>query len=562
MRTILLYIVTIRYLKVSQLVFRLWRKLYRPAIPALSTASLRRMGKLVTPAVKSSAITGFNLRSEIDGQPLHLFRSIQFSFLNHAITYRGKIDWSDSRAQRLWLYNLHYFDYLNSTQCQQHLALSLSLISDWIKQNPPLTCPAWEPYPCSLRIVNWIKWHLHCQGLTQEMQNHLALQVRWLCRQIEYHILANHLFANAKALLIAGLFFEGPEAERWLQKGEELVSAQLDEQILADGGHYERSPMYHAIVLEDVLDLLNVARASDQCNVSSLLEKLELVAKRMLEWMAAMCHPDDRISFFNDAAFDISIAPTELRAYANRLRIAPGGVNIDSKKKSAHLVASGYVRMQNNNYCVLVDVAPVGPNYQPGHAHADTLSFEMSYCGHRVFVNSGTSTYESGELRAKQRATVSHNTLEIDGLSSSVVWGGFRVAQRAVPQNVAVHLHQAEQQVMASHNGYQYLGKNVMPRREYHLTETTFTVSDTVDGSYQSAVARFYLHPGVAVRSGQRLVLSSGQELCWQIEGGEAEVHDALWYPRFGQQIESTCIVARKHRSSSVPLTFRLQACK
>jgi uncharacterized heparinase superfamily protein len=37
------------------------------------------------------------------------------------------------------------------------------------------------------------------------------------------------------------------------------LRSELPEQVLADGGNFERSPMYHAIFLEDVLDLINAA---------------------------------------------------------------------------------------------------------------------------------------------------------------------------------------------------------------------------------------------------------------------------------------------------------------
>jgi hypothetical protein len=33
---------------------------------------------------------------------------------------------------------------------------------------------------------------------------------------------------------------------------------------------------------------------------------------------------------------------------------------------------------------LILDVAPVGPDYLPGHAHADTLSFELSLFGQRA----------------------------------------------------------------------------------------------------------------------------------------------------------------------------------
>jgi len=42
-------------------------------------------------------------------------------------------------------------------------------------------------------------------------------------------------------------------------RGQRLLARELREQILPDGGHFERSPMYHAILLKDVLDLLHLA---------------------------------------------------------------------------------------------------------------------------------------------------------------------------------------------------------------------------------------------------------------------------------------------------------------
>ena len=72
--------------------------------------------------------------------------------------------------------------------------------------------------------------------------------------------MGNHVFANAKALVYAGLFFDGIEANDWLAKGMKILVKECNEQILPDGGHFELSPMYHAIVLEDILDLINICR--------------------------------------------------------------------------------------------------------------------------------------------------------------------------------------------------------------------------------------------------------------------------------------------------------------
>ncbi|MFH0726549.1 MAG: heparinase II/III family protein [Pseudomonadota bacterium] len=53
------------------------------------------------------------------------------------------------------------------------------------------------------------------------------------------------------------------DAGRWLKKGLTLIGEEMDEQILPDGGHFERSPMHHAMILEDCLDLLNLLAGFD-----------------------------------------------------------------------------------------------------------------------------------------------------------------------------------------------------------------------------------------------------------------------------------------------------------
>ena len=102
-----------------------------------------------------------------------------------------------------------------------------------------------------------------------------------------------------------------------------------------------------------------------------------------------MIHPDGEISFFNDSAFEIASKFEKLKLYAKRI-----GIKYSSIKfyKITQLSDSGYIRYHSNETTVILDVGKIGPSYF-GHAHADTLSFEMSLFGQRLFVNSGTSDY-------------------------------------------------------------------------------------------------------------------------------------------------------------------------
>ena len=336
-------------------------------------------------------------------------RPARARFLGVAADFVGAKAWNDPAHERLWLYNLHHFDDLTAGGGAEALALRRAMVARWIAENPPGSGTGWEPYPTALRIVNWIKWALGGQAMQPEWLHSLAIQTRWLADRLEWRLLGNHLMADIKALIFAGLYFDGPEAAAWLARGLELHRAQLAEQVLEDGGHFERSPMYHAIMLEDLLDLINLGAASGAVDAERL-RAWGAVAERMGNWLLAMTHPDKAISFFNDAAFGIAATPEALGAYAARL----GEMNFGAPLR-VWLNDSGYVRLALGDALALIDIAPIGPDYLPGHAHADTLSFELSLGPERLVVNGGTSTYAEGAQRTLERATASHSTVEVDG---------------------------------------------------------------------------------------------------------------------------------------------------
>ena len=219
---------TVRHLKPIQIVGRahfLWHRPHvnlRPA-PPLRAAS----GAWMPPAAREASLLG----------PMRLrFLSVE----------RGLDDcgWDQPEVERLWRYNLHYFDDLNAQGASQRRPWQRGLLCRWLAQNPPALGTGWEPYPVSLRTVNWIKWFLAGNAPEADWLHSLAVQVRWLRRRLEWHLLGNHLFVNAKALVFAGLYFDGDEAREWLTCGLRILERELPQQILADGGHFERSTMY------------------------------------------------------------------------------------------------------------------------------------------------------------------------------------------------------------------------------------------------------------------------------------------------------------------------------
>ncbi len=517
---------TVRHLKPVQIYGRLWFRLHRPT-PDLRAAPARRV-------VQGTWLCCARTPSMIGAD--------DFRFLNVVRRVATAQDWNRAEWPKLWLYNAHYFDDLAADGAAARAAWHRALIARWVAENPPGTGNGWEPYPTSLRIVNWIKWALAGNALDGGWLHSLAVQARWLRGRLEHHLLGNHLWANAKALAFAGAFFDGDEAARWRGEALTLLRRELAGQVLPDGGHFERSPMYHAIVLEDVLDLLQLAQrfpgAVDASHVAAWRE----AAARMLRWLQAMTHPDGEISFFNDAALGIAPNLAALAAYARLLGVAVDESPLDAVTA---LPDSGYVRLEMGPAVLIADVGPIGPDYQPAHAHADTLSFELSLHGQRLLVNGGTSTYEAGAERLRQRGTAAHNTVQVDGADSSEVWAAFRVARRARPFGLSIERTAGGVRLECAHDGYRRLPGRVVHRRSWQLDSRGLTVRDTLDGAFEEAVARFHLHPRVD-RSVEG-VLQAGDARCarWECSGGAAQIEPCAWHPRFGICIDNRCMTIR-----------------
>jgi uncharacterized heparinase superfamily protein len=344
--------------------------------------------------------------------------------------------------------------------------------------------------------------------------------------------------ANAKGLLFGGWFFQGAEADRWASLGLELMRLQVDEQILPDGGHFERSAMYHSIILEDMLDLVNLARAIGQPVPPQWTDALP----RMRRWLLAMTHDDGRIALFNDAAFDVAPQFAELEAYARRLDLPPA---VPLEPGLLPLTDSGYFRWQAGPALLIGDVGALGPDYQPGHGHADTLSFELSIGPDRLIVDTGTSTYAAGVERMQQRSTKAHNTVTIDGCDSSEVWASFRVARRA--RICELKIPDDRSSICATHNGYRRLPGRPLHRRCWRLAVDGLELVDDILGQQRHlASMAFHFHPSVKiVLDGAEAAGSVGgstfrarlpNALAWKIQQGE-------WHPRFGQRLANLNLV-------------------
>jgi uncharacterized heparinase superfamily protein len=429
----------------------------------------------------------------------------------------------------LWDYTLHYFDGLLAPEPARRE--KAEWIMKWIRHVPPGARPAWDPYPLSRRILSWVKWDLSSENdAPPAFEASLAAQARYLTRTLEYDLLGNHLLANATALVAAGSYFRGPEAESWLRLGMAIFQEELTEQFLDDGAHFELSPAYHALVLEDLLDLVQILRSARQ----PVPPQITSVVRAASRWLAAMVLPSGQIPLFNDASYDMASAPPALATYADALGLAH---RVEPQNGIAFMEDSGYFRYDGGRLTVIGDVGQVGPSYQPGHVHCDMLSFVLEWEGRPWIVDTGTSTYERGARRSTERGTAAHNNVSIPGVEQSEVWAAFRVGQRARVEHVTT----AEGSVSARIVAFPTLWLRHERKWSFHgeRTEIIDSVQGKLDG--RIPVARFHFHPDVElveVDGGWK-----GDGLRLEFDGARAvRVEPYDFAPEFNLRFRGSCL--------------------
>lgn len=534
---------TVKYLKAKQIFWRLLNLIPR------FISEVNEFPPIINEQLTYNFIPRNNITTNYD----------QFKFLNETHSLKV-VGWDDNSISKLWRYNLHYFDYLlqNENSAYQ-IEYHLKLIEKWIDDNPFGKGTGWDPYPTSLRIINWIKWHWFCNGLSEKAKLSLWNQIRWLQNRPEYHLLGNHLFINAKALLFASAFFRLDSNSKYFRESISILKNELEEQFLSDGAHFELSPMYHSLAMEDLLDLISISN-----KVPNNFPSNELMKKytRGMNWLETMIYDNSELSHFNDCANGIAPKYSDLEYYAIKLGIAKERSNIN--KLYIHK-ESGFVVYKDEKSHLIADFGKIGPDYLPGHAHADTLSFELAVNGERIVVNSGTSLYGSSVDRLLQRGTEAHSTIQIDMENSSEVWSGFRVARRAVPFNIQVNSNtESDNKIsfQASHNGYLRLKNKAIHTRKFNLSNNTWNIQDEITGYCNTVVSRFYLHPEIEVRKSEKgMTLSKNHtDLVDFIYDCKLDLQliNTFYHDQFGVNKANKCIQVTGISPSKMEVKFKI----
>ncbi|MCG8591819.1 MAG: heparinase II/III family protein [Proteobacteria bacterium] len=533
---------TLSHLRASQLWGQLWHAVdarIRPVEPSGTPPELWRDGAL-----------------EFLPGPAHarLEPGLRLRLIRRQVTFDEGIDWDFADEGPLFAYHLHQCDWLRQPQLAPERRAAFVL--DWIEGHREGT--GWDPHPTSLRLLSWSKLWLTPGALPlgssdrERFARSLASQAETLSRNLELRLGANHLFSNLLSVVFAGLLFDGPAADAWLARSR-AFEAELDEQIGPDGAHYERSPMYHALLLENVLDLLQLARARRARAPGSLVFSLERAAARMLGALAIWTHPDGEIALLGDAAFEIAHPPELLLAYAERLGVEPRAPETAGLLKEA-----GFARLAAGPFTLIASVGGPAPPHQPGHAHCDALAFELSVGRERVVTDTGVAEYIPGALRDVARATRSHATIEVGGREQAELWSAHRVGGRPRVELVQVD---PERRVEATCAGW--ATPRSVHRRVFRVTPDVVELRDALEGQLRPARLCLPLAPGVEVRleTGPRaqLRLASGRDLAVDLPvSARWRVERTPYFPTFGAHQERACLVGESDLLAVGEWRFRL----
>lgn len=487
----------------------------------------------------------------------------RFTFVGHTETL-AEPEWTRRRVSHLWSYHLHYFAYgvdlawaWRLTGEERYARRFEALAGSWMAACPPGRGDGWEPYAVSVRVVSWAQALLLFGDALDApfraaLLESLHAQAAHLERRLELHVLANHLQKNLVALVTAGLLFRGEAAARWRTRGAARLWRELHEQVLDDGGHYERSPMYHLVAAADFLETVGLLEAAGEPVPAEARGRVG----RMVEAMGALCRPDGSLHLFNDAAQGEAPPAAHLAALGERLL----GARPMETRGAFALPETGYFGWSDAEGAerFIIDCGPPGPAYQPGHAHCDMLSFELDLGGAPLVVDAGVSGYEGDPLREYVRSTRAHNTVAIGGREQSEVWGTFRVARRAEVAGTPRHGEASLGMYRFEGGCRPYHDCGAVHRRTVERSAEGWRVTDRVEGARgERLLSWLHLHPDWVALVDEGGVTATRGEVAVRIEpfgvdavrlaSGERGLAQGWHCPRFGVAVPAPAVEMDVH---------------
>ena len=398
-------------------------------------------------------------------------------------------------------------------------------VYDWIDRYGDGRSAGWTPDVVGRRLTRWINHGLFIlrgqdQPATDQFMRSLGQQTLFLSRR---WVAAPHglpRFEALAGLIYAGLMLKG--MDRYVDNAVKALSAECSSEI-AGGAIATRNPEE----LLEILTLLNLSVQTLSAAQRRVPRGISDAVERIVPTLRALRHSDGSLTRFHGGG-------SGLEGWLDQA-FADAGVKTPPDA-GLHM---GFAKLTGGRTSLIVDAAPPPTGSASSKGHASTLGFELNSGRRPVIVNSGSGARFGTEWRRASRATASHSTLGLDGVSSSQL----NTEDEQLSNTPTIVRYNAPtieggRRIELSQNGYQ-ASHGLTHARILQLSvdgrqltcEDLLTTLDEQDNAQFDASRgvegiaykiRFHLHPDVAAtidRQNVYLALKSGETWVFSHDG-------------------------------------------
>lgn len=455
-----------------------------------------------------------------------------FLFPGELIEARGDTIWAaaeraaDPRSAAL-VQGFHWLDDLAAVGDGRARALAQAWLADWIARFGDGSGPGWTPDLAGQRLIRWITHGLFLlrgqdKAGSAAYFRSAGQQAIFLSRRWKAARPGLPRFAALTGTIYSGLALTG--MERQVDPATAALARDCKTQVGRDGGIPSRNPEE----LTETLTLLTWAETALTDAEREVPDSLRSAIARIAPTLRALRHADGGLARFHGGG----------RGADGRLdeALAASGSTTQPDPATLHM---GYGRLAAGRTTLILDAAAPPGGARAATAHASTLAFELTSGRRPLIVNCGSGSFFGGDWVRAGRATPSHSTLGIDGVSSSrlAATGNGEDRLTDTPRDVRVHFETLPDgtRLAASHDGYRH-SHGMIHARTLDMTidgrglagEDLLTVLDAADeAAFDTAMTRetlqgipfsirFHLHPEVEAQldlggSAVSLTLKSGE---------------------------------------------------
>ncbi|MHC1759630.1 MAG: heparinase II/III family protein [Negativicutes bacterium] len=391
----------------------------------------------------------------------------------------------------------HRWGWLNedAAEEQDNVAI-LKKLQLWTVTNNNSVAGLWEPYSASERICNFVTWlRMQPNDFRKQVVDHSDWQVfmqqsaTWIYEHLEYYgptRTNNHILNNARALIMAGVYFPVPH---YFDIGLEIFHNMLPQLIDQDGVVREQSSHYQLLIL---LWLLDTSWACKQIfsDANEKVRVIQDIIPSVARSTAILCDDQGRLlSFFGDISPDIS--PDKLEKRISKLYSATwpvlSGSEIAMEKGCSQ--SGNWLRIEVGNEIVLTNW-PQGkfPTQYPTHGHSDATSVVWIHEGVEILCDLGRYRYTQDEISAFQKSGHGHNVALINGLSPICE----PIVRHSVPEPYGSCYLDCpvffDKGVVLRHNGYKRSNVVMKHERKIIVGNAQLTIQDTFIGEGEAFI--------------------------------------------------------------------------